>query len=163
MPAEPPSNRQDARSLAGHWIQQRDSRHPKGPARGEDLGGALPAVKEGRDAKATSLVARWLTQLCAYQRQELRRGRKPPQAQASNLSRVNCLLPPCFPCCLEQGNTPKMGTLLCVNGLASHRTGPGYPCPGYSCPRPSLSPSGNTIFSSCSPQVDHTIGPLRVL
>lgn len=41
---------------------------------GKTLEGAFPAVKERRNPKATSSVTRWLTGLCAYQRQELRRG-----------------------------------------------------------------------------------------
>lgn len=41
VPAEPPSNRRDARGLVGHWIQQRDSRQPIGPARG---GGAVKSL-----------------------------------------------------------------------------------------------------------------------
>lgn len=84
---------------------------------GKTLGEHSLLYKREGTPRPPSSVAKWLTQLCVYQREELRRGWKPTQAQTSNPSRISSLLPPLwFPCCSGQGNTSKMGTLLCVDG-----------------------------------------------
>lgn len=82
----------------------------------EDLGGAFPAVKERRDPKATSSVTRRLIQLCLPEtgteegpKAAIGPKLKPKQDQLSPVTTKESLL-------LGQGNTSKMGTLLCMNG-----------------------------------------------